>query len=60
MTAETVYEHHSAGLIRRLERMLGSRESAEDLAQEAFIRLWQRAPAGLATSEQAAWLNRVA
>jgi putative glutamine amidotransferase len=60
MTAETVYERHSVGLIRRLERMLGSRESAEDLAQEAFIRLWQRAPAGLAASEQAAWLNRTA
>ena len=60
MTAETVYERHSAGLIRRLERMLGSRETAEDLSQEAFIRLWQRAPAGLAASEQAAWLNRTA
>jgi putative glutamine amidotransferase len=60
MTAETVYERHSAGLIRRLERMLGSRESAEDISQEAFLRLWQRAPAGLAASEQAAWLNRAA
>jgi putative glutamine amidotransferase len=60
MNAETVYERHSAGLIRRLERMLGSRESAEDLAQEAFLRLWQRAPAGLAAREQAAWLNRTA
>jgi RNA polymerase sigma factor (sigma-70 family) len=60
MTAETVYERHSAGLIRRLARMLGSRETAEDLSQEAFLRLWQRAPAGLDASEQAAWLNRTA
>jgi putative glutamine amidotransferase len=60
MTAETVYARHSAGLIRRLERMLGSRESAEDLAQEAFLRLWQKAPAGLEAHEQAAWLNRAA
>jgi putative glutamine amidotransferase len=60
MTAETVYERHSAGLIRRLQRMVGSRESAEDLAQEAFLRLWQKAPAGLDADEQAAWLNKVA
>ncbi|HKH40308.1 MAG TPA: sigma-70 family RNA polymerase sigma factor [Solirubrobacterales bacterium] len=60
MTAEAVYERHSAGLIRRLERMLGSRESAEDLAQEAFLRLWQRAPVGLAAAQQAAWLQRTA
>jgi putative glutamine amidotransferase len=58
MTAETTYERHSTGLIRKLERMLGSRESAEDLAQEAFLRLWQRAPAELAPAEQAAWLYR--
>jgi RNA polymerase sigma factor (sigma-70 family) len=60
MTAEAIYQQHSASLIRRLERMVGSRESAEDLAQEAFLRLWQRAPAGLAPAEQAAWLRRTA
>lgn len=60
MTAETIYERHSAGLVRRLERMLRSREAAEDLAQEAFLRLWQRAPADLSAAEQAAWLNRTA
>lgn len=40
--------------------MLGSRESAEDVAQEAFLRLWQRAPAGLGDAQQASWLNRTA
>jgi RNA polymerase sigma factor (sigma-70 family) len=60
MTAELIYERHSARLIRRLQRMLGSREAAEDLAHEAFLRLWQRAPAGLAPDEQAAWLQRAA
>jgi putative glutamine amidotransferase len=60
MTAEAIYERHSAGLIRRLESMLGSRESAEDVAQEAFLRLWQRAPAGLGDAEQSSWLNRTA
>jgi putative glutamine amidotransferase len=60
MTAELIYERHRAGLVRRLERMLGSRESAEDFAQEAFLRLWQRAPADLGAAQQAAWLQRTA
>ena len=60
MSAETIFEQHSAGLARRLERILGSRELAEDVSQEAFLRLWQRAPAGLAPEQQAAWLRRTA
>jgi putative glutamine amidotransferase len=60
MTTELIYERHSAGLVRRLERMLGSREAGEDLAQEAFLRLWHRAPAGLSAAEQGAWLQRTA
>jgi putative glutamine amidotransferase len=60
MTAEAIYERHSASLINRLERMLGSRESAEDLTQEAFLRLWERAPADLGAAEQGAWLQRTA
>jgi RNA polymerase sigma factor (sigma-70 family) len=60
MTTELIYERHAAGLIRRLQRMLGSREAAEDLAQEAFLRLWQKAPADLNTAEQGAWLQRTA
>jgi putative glutamine amidotransferase len=60
MTAEVIYERYSARLVRRLERMLGSREAAEDLTQEAFLRLWQRAPADLNGAEQAAWLQRTA
>lgn len=60
MTAEAIYERNSAGLIRRLQRMLGSREVAEDVSQEAFLRLWKRAPADLAPAQQAAWLQRTA
>jgi putative glutamine amidotransferase len=60
MTTETIYERHSGQLIGRLERMLGSRESAEDLTQEAFLRLWQRAPADLGAAQQGAWLQRTA
>ena len=60
MTTEAIYEREATGLIRRLERMLGSREAAEDLTQEAFLRLWQRAPADLGDAQQAAWLKRTA
>ena len=60
MTAETLFEQHSAGLTRRLERMLGSREVAEDLAQEAFLRLWRQGPAELSSEQQGAWLQRTA
>jgi putative glutamine amidotransferase len=60
MRAETIFEQHSPGIARRLERMVGSREAAEDLTQEAFLRLWQRAPADLSAEQQAAWLQRTA
>jgi len=60
MSAETIFQQHSPAIARRLERMLGSREVAEDLTQEAFLRLWQRAPAGLDAEAQAAWLQRTA
>lgn len=60
MTTETLYQAHSPGLTRRLERMLGSREAAEDVAQEAFLRLWRRAPGDLEPDQQVAWLRRTA
>jgi RNA polymerase sigma factor (sigma-70 family) len=60
MTAETLFEQHSAPLTRRLERMLGSRELAEDLAQEAFLRLWRQGPADVGPEQQGAWLQRAA
>lgn len=60
MTAETLFEEQSARLTRRLERMLGSRETAEDLTQEAFLRLWRGSPAELSPEQQGAWLQRTA
>jgi putative glutamine amidotransferase len=60
MTAEALYETHASALTRRLERMVGSRETAEDLRQEAFLRLWSRAPGDLPESKQRAWLERTA
>ncbi len=60
MTAEGLFETHAGRLRRRLERMVGSRETAEDLSQEAFLRLWRSAPPGLSDDEQRAWLERTA
>ncbi|MBA2262733.1 MAG: sigma-70 family RNA polymerase sigma factor [Solirubrobacterales bacterium] len=60
MSIDTVFEEHSDRLTRRLERMVGSRETAEDLRQEAFLRTWRSVPRHLPTDRQAAWLHRTA
>ena len=60
MTLEQLYERERGRLIRRLERMVGSRELAEDLGQEAFIRVWRRGPDGLSDRDHARLLNRTA
>jgi len=60
MGIDTVFEQHSIRLTRRLERMVGSRETAEDLSQEAFLRTWRSAPRGLPADRLAAWLHRTA
>src|SRR5260370_13939783 len=45
---------------RRLERMVGSGEAAEDLGQEAFVRAWRRLPSDASPDHQQAWLARTA
>jgi putative glutamine amidotransferase len=60
MGIDTVFEQHSHRLTRRLERMVGSRETAEDLSQEAFLRTWRSAPSELPADRLAAWLHRTA
>lgn len=60
MSIDSVFEEHSDRLTRRLERMVGSRETAEDLRQEAFLRTWRSVPGDLPADRQAAWLHRTA
>ena len=58
MSIERVYAEHQPRLKRRLRLITGDPETAEDLAQEAFVRAWQAGPEG----EHAigAWLHRTA
>ena len=60
MAIEELYQRQRLPLVKRLERMLGSRAAAEDLAQDAFLRTWRRAPEHLDASGRAAWLHRAA
>ena len=53
-------ERQAEPLTRRLERMVGSRETAEDLRQEALLRAWQHGPRDASDERQAAWLWRTA
>src|ERR1700712_4896746 len=47
-------------LTRRLRRMVGDPETAEDLRQETFARAWRSAPRGAQTPVLRAWLHRTA
>ena len=57
---EELYAEHSPNLIRSLTRQTGCRETARDLAQEAFERLLRTAPAHLFRLERPeAYLRRI-
>jgi RNA polymerase sigma-70 factor (ECF subfamily) len=38
-----LYDRHAGGLLRYLERLLGDSGVAEDICQEAFLRIWRKA-----------------
>jgi RNA polymerase sigma-70 factor (ECF subfamily) len=57
---QELYRRHSAGLIRRLTRQTGCRETALELAQETFLRLLRMSPGRLAGLERPdAYLGRI-
>ena len=39
----TLYEHHSRAVYSLAYRMMGERQAAEDLTQDAFIKVWRNA-----------------
>lgn len=55
-----LYEQYHQPILRYLERLCGSRELAEDLAQETFIKALRHWGQLAATEGAAAWLFRIA
>jgi putative glutamine amidotransferase len=60
MDLDTIIATHRRPLERHLRRRVGDPSLAEDLVQEAFLRAWLHAPAGLPELRLRAWLYRVA
>ena len=52
--------HHRSGVINVVYRMCGDPQLAEDSAQEAFIRAWQKLPGYQPRSPFRNWLYRIA
>jgi RNA polymerase sigma-70 factor (ECF subfamily) len=57
---EAAWAAHRAPLVRRLTALTRDADVAEDLAQEAFLRLTREVEAGRIPDDAAAWLHRVA
>ncbi len=57
---ESLFAKHWAMVYRILFRLIGSREEAEDLAQEVFVRLYRNPPELRDRLDLAPWLYRVA
>jgi RNA polymerase sigma-70 factor, ECF subfamily len=57
---ERLFERHYAAVYRALFGLLGTREAAEDVAQETFLTLYHTPPRLEAGAALVAWLCRVA
>ena len=55
---QTVFRQHYQSVLRKLMHLVGERMVAEDLAQEAFLRLYRHPPDDI--EAVGAWLHRVA
>jgi gamma-glutamyl-gamma-aminobutyrate hydrolase PuuD/DNA-directed RNA polymerase specialized sigma24 family protein len=60
MTFDAILTEQTGPLTRRLARMVGDRETAEDLRQETLARAWRGGPRDAAPPVVRAWLHRTA
>ncbi|HWH93956.1 MAG TPA: sigma-70 family RNA polymerase sigma factor [Baekduia sp.] len=60
MTFDAILTEQTGPLTRRLARMVGDRETAEDLRQETLARAWRSGPRGAQAPVIRAWLHRTA
>ena len=56
---EAAFTEHRAGLVRHMASLTRDADVAEDLAQEAFVRLAREMEAGRLPDDTGAWLHRV-
>lgn len=56
---EAAYTEHRGALVRHLTQVTRDTEVAQDLAQDAFLRLAREIEAGRTPDDTAAWLHRV-
>lgn len=57
---EAIYQRHYRPIFLYIARMIGSREMAEDLAQETFIRIYVNKASWKPQAKFTAWLYRIA
>jgi len=57
---EALVRQHAPQLYRLLVRMLGNATSAEDVAQECFVRAWRALPSFRGEARFSTWLYRIA
>lgn len=57
---EQLYERHSGALARHLQRLVRDPVMADDLLQEVFLRVWERAAQYKGSGSPRSWLYQIA
>src|SRR5688572_900477 len=52
-------DHHARPLITYLTRLMSNQHEAEEIAQEVFVRVWQRADDYKPSFRASTWLHRI-